>query len=217
MRQFRGCGLNYSDLFLFKGLENSQIEELHLNDVTHFKKGDIIYSDTVFNNAIGFIIEGSAVAVSNNHNETFLKTFTQNMCFGAAAVFGGDKNYVSTITAKSDCQILFITEKELQSIFEKFPQTAINYITFLSDKVRFLNNKLCVISCLSAEDTVLTYLSNVKDNDGYAQIPKNMTLFAKMLGLSRASLYRALDILMQNGSILKENNKYKVIKNEKTN
>ena len=83
--------------------------------------------------------------------------------------------------------------------------------------MRFLNNKLCVISCLSAEDTVLTYLSSVKDNDGYAQIPKNMTLFAKMLGLSRASLYRALDILMQNGSILKENNKYKVIKNEKTN
>lgn len=204
--------MNYSDLFLFKGLNESQINELHLKDVAKFKKDEIIYSGTAFNNAIGFIIKGSAVAVSNNHNETFLKTFSENMCFGAAAVFGGDKNYVSTITAKSDCQILFITEKELKCIFEKFPQTAINYITFLSDKVRFLNNKLCVISCMSADDTVLTYLESTKDENGYAQIPKNMTLFAKMLGLSRASLYRALDILLQNGSILKENNKYKVIK-----
>ncbi len=209
--------MNYCDLFLFKGLDQNQISKLHLSGITHFKKGEIIFSDSNFNNAIGFIIKGSAVAVSNNHNETFLKTFSANMCFGAAAVFGGNNTYVSTITAKSDCDILFITENELQSIFKKFPQTAINYITFLSDKVRFLNNKLCVISCISAEDTVLTYLSSVKDENGYAQIPKNMTLFARMLGLSRASLYRALDILMQNGNILKENNKYKVIKNEKTN
>ena len=197
--------MNYSDLFLFKGLKNNEIEQLHLSDTIHFKKDDIIYSDTKFNNAIGFIIKGQVVAVSNNHNETFLKTFTQNMCFGAAAVFGGDKTYISTITAKSDCQILFITEKELQSIFEKFPQTAINYITFLSDKVRFLNNKLCVISCMSAEDTVLTYLQSVKDEQNYAQIPKNMTLFAKMLGLSRASLYRAKNELLEIKAISADN------------
>lgn len=134
------------------------------------------------------------------------------MCFGAAAVFGGDKTYVSTITAKSDCSILFITETQLKSIFESYPITAVNYITFLSDRVRFLNNKLCVISCMSAEDTVLTYLLNSCDSDGYANIPKNMTLFAKTLGLSRASLYRVLDNLEKSGNILKENKNIKVIK-----
>ena len=92
--------MNYSDLFLFKGLKNNEIEQLHLSDTIHFKKGDIIYSDTAFHNAIGFIIKGSAVAVSNNHNETFLKTFTQNMCFGAAAVFGGDKTMLAPLPQK---------------------------------------------------------------------------------------------------------------------
>ncbi len=209
--------MGYSKLFLFEGLTDTQINELtkELSAPISFKKGETIYSNTVFNNAIGFIISGSAVAVSNNHNEVFLKKFSENMCFGAAAVFGGDKTYVSTITAKSDCKILFITETQLKGIFEKHPKTAVNYITFLSDKVRFLNNKLCVISCMGAEDTVLTYLLNTCDSDGYANIPKNMTLFAKMLGLSRASLYRVLDALEKNGNILKENNKYKVIKNEK--
>lgn len=42
-----------------------------------------------------------------------------------------------------------------------------------------------------------------------------MTRFAKTLGLSRATLYRALDILEKNGNIIKENNKLKVIKYEK--
>jgi DNA-binding MarR family transcriptional regulator len=61
----------------------------------------------------------------------------------------------------------------------------------------------------------MTYFSSVADGDGYTNIPKNMTAFAKMLGLSRATLYRALDVLEKNGSILRENNKLKVIDNEK--
>ena len=209
--------MDYSNLFLFKNLDDKSLSKITIlfPKPQKFKKGEIIYSNTVFNNAIGFIIKGSAFAVSNNQSEVFLKIFSENMCFGAAALFGGDDTYVSTITAKTNCEILFLDEALLTEIFEKYPQTAINYITFLSDKVRFLNNKLCVISCMSAEDTVLTYLQNTCDNNGYADIPKNMTLFAKMLGLSRASLYRVLYSLEKQGNILKENNKLKVIKNEK--
>ncbi len=210
--------MDYSNLFIFKDLSKSEIKEIssEFPPLQNFKKGEIIYSSNTFKNALGFVVEGNAVAVSNNDNKVYLKSFDQNMCFGAAALFGDSTTYVSTVTAKTDISILFISEEQLKAIFTKYPQTAINYITFLSDKVRFLNTKLRVISCMSAEDTVLTYLSNVTDSENYAQIPKNMTVFAKMLGLSRASLYRALDILIENGSILKENNKFKVIKNEKT-
>lgn len=211
--------MDYSRFFLFNGLSENERNKITKEFCApqKFKKGEIIYSNTVFNNAIGFIVKGKAYAVSNNQNETYLKTFNANMCFGAAAVFGGDDCYISTITAKTECEILFLTEPQLRQIFEKYPQTAVNYITFLSDKVRFLNNKLSVVSCMSAEDAVLTQLQSTQNSEGYAEIPKNMTLFAKMLGLSRATLYRVLDTLEQNGSILRENNKVKVIKNEKTN
>ncbi len=211
--------LKYTDLFLFKGLSQEETEEIttNLSDLRKFKKGEIIYSKTDFPNAIGFVVKGTAVAVSNNQNETFLNKFEKNMCFGVAAVFGGGENYISTITAKTDVTILFITEEQLKSIFSAYPETAINYINFLSGKVRFLNNKLCVISCTNACDTLLNYLKSIADAEGYAQIPQSMTLLSKMLGLSRASLYRALDTLLENGNIVRENNNIKVIKNEKTN
>ena len=211
--------MKYENLFLLNNLEKDDINEILklFPSSQTFKKGDTIYSQKVFNNAIGFIIKGTAFAVSNNQNKIMLQTFECGMCFGAAALFGGNDIYVSTITAKTDCEILFLSEQTLKQIFQKYPKTAINYITFLSDKVRFLNNKLCVISCSGAEDTLYTYFSSVADQDGYAQIPQNMTRFAKMLGLSRATLYRALDTLLENGNILKENNKFKVIKNDKTN
>ena len=211
--------MDYSKLFLLKELSEDSVTAISSTfaPTQKFKKGEIIYSADTFKNAIGFVVSGSVVAVANNHNEILLKNFTQNMCFGVAAIFGGGDNYVSTITAKTDCEILFINEETLKTIFNEYPQVAINYITFISDKIRFLNEKLRVISCMSAEDTLMTYFSSVADRDGYANIPENMTRFAKTLGLSRATLYRALDILEKNGSILKENNKLKVIKNEKTN
>ena len=143
-----------------------------------------------------------------------MKSFESGSVFGAAAVFGGEK-YVSKIIAETNTTILFITEHQLKEVFIEYPQTSLNYISFLSEKIRFLNSKLSVISCGSAEDTVYRYLSGVTDSENYARLPESMTLLAKMLGLGRASLYRSLDALEQSGMIMRENNKLKVIKNEK--
>ena len=182
-----------------------------------FKKGDVVYNSHQFKDAIGYIIKGSAYATSDNKNETHLKTFSKGMSFGAAALFGGNDNYVSTITAKTDLEVLFVTENELRILFENYPQTAINYITFLSEKVRFLNKKLNVVSCSGAENTVYKYLTSLANHNGEIENFKNMTLVSKTLGISRASLYRALSDLEKNGYIIKENNNIKVINYEKIN
>lgn len=208
--------MEYNQLFLFKNLPQNQIEELNKLsfNIKTFNKGEVIYSKNNFSNAIGFILSGNAFAVSNNENKVYLTHFEKNMCFGAAAVFGGDNLYVSTVTAKTDTTVLFISEDELKNLFALYPQTAVNYITFLSQRVRFLNNKLNIISSTRAEDTLLNYLVSIIDQNNCAKIPKNMTLFSKALGLSRATLYRAINLLEEKGYISKENNIIKVIKNE---
>ena len=180
-----------------------------------FKKNEVIYSADRFPDAIGYVVSGYAVAVTNNGHNIHMRSFEKGCCFGVAAIFGGNENYVSTITAKSDTEILFVTENELKNIFLKYPQTSVNYIEFLSDKIRFLNKKLSVISCGSAEDTVLKYLQTVADSENNAIIPKSMTLLAKTLGMGRATLYRCLEGLEKQGIILRENNIIKVIENEK--
>lgn len=207
----------YDSLFLFDGLNPEEIEEIisSLPLAVKFNKGELIYSSQSFTRAIALVISGAAKAETNNAHRVVMKRFLPGMCFGAAAVFGGEA-YVSRITAETKTEVQFITEDILISLFQKYPKTAINYIAFLSDKIRFLNNKLSVLSCPSAESAVLKYLVSAADKDGYAVIPENMTMLSKMLGLGRASLYRSLDSLEKNGHIIRENNKIKVINNEKT-
>lgn len=205
--------LNTEELFLLDGLmddEKKQITESFKPPI-FFKKGEVIYSADKFSNSLGYICSGRAFAVTNNGQGIFMKSFEKGSCFGAAAIFGGGEKYVSTVIAKTDTEVLFISEEALRQIFISIPKTAVNYISFLSDKVRFLNKKLSVLSCTSADETVYNYLSSVRDSDGFALNPKSMTLFSKMLGIGRATLYRSLDRLEENGKILRENNRIKVI------
>ena len=212
-------GLKFDDFFLLKNFEKTEKAEIvsSFSTPVFFKKGETVYNNTQFKSAIGYIIKGTAIAVSDNKNHTHLKTFSKGMSFGAAALFGGSDCYISKITAKTDLQVLFITENELVDLFQKYPQTAINYITFLSEKVRFLNKKLNVVSSSGTENTVFKYLTSIADENGEIHNFKNMSLVSKTLSISRASLYRALGDLENNGYIIKENNYIKVIHYEKTN
>ena len=105
---------------------------------------------------------------------------------------------------------MLYNQEMLASLFEKHPHAAINYIAFLSDRIRFLNARISVISCSDAENTVLKYLTLSADENGYAAIPKSMTELASMLGLGRASLYRSLESLEKRGIIIRENSRIKV-------
>ncbi len=211
--------LKYDNFFLLSELSSEEISEIssHFSKTVSFKKGETVYDRQKFTKAIGYIIKGVAVAMSDNNNETHLKTFKKGMSFGAAALFGGGECYISTIIAKTNLEVLFVSENELLTIFEKYPKTAVNYIAFLSEKVRFLNKKLNVVSSTGSENTVYKYLTSLADENGQISDLKNMSLISRTLGISRASLYRALSSLEENGYIIKENNKIKVIYNEKIN
>lgn len=202
-----------SDLFLFKGLKEKEIKEIisFLDSPIHFNKGDTIYSADKFEKALGYIIKGKASAKSDNADGFFMKSFPKGSVFGAAAVFGNSDTYVSHIVANTNTEVLFIDEITLKTIFEQYPETSINYINFLSDKIRFLNKKLQMISCTNAEDAVYKYLIDNMDSDKSVKIPVSFTLLAKMLGLSRATLYRGFDALEQKGKIKREKNIIKVI------
>ena len=200
-------------LFLFEHLKESEIKEIIslLPKPKLFEKGETIYSANQFKKALGFIIKGKASATTDNSDLLFMKTFSKGSIFGAAAIFGNADAYVSRIIADSKTEVLFIDEETLKQIFAKYPQTSINYINFLSDKVRFLNKKLQMISCTNAEDAVYKYLIDNMDSEKLVKIPVSFTLLAKMLGLSRATLYRGFDALEQKNKIKRDKNIIKVI------
>ncbi len=194
--------------FLFAELTDSEREALIslLNEPVVFHKGDTIYSEDKYQNALGVLLEGSAAAYSGR---VIKRKFAEGDTFGAAAVFGNEARYISKITADRKCTIQFIDEATLCRWFSLNDKIAVNYISFLSDKIRYLNQKISHLSGNSAEDKLLCYLkANAKDGKAAVQ---SMSFLAKATGMGRTSLYRALENLEDSGSIKRNKNIIKVI------
>ncbi len=183
------------NLFLFKGLNKADIDVIisHLPTPEKFSKGEEIYNHSKFNQAIGIILSGKAEAVDGG---LLKRSFVAGDVFGAAALFGNEDSYISRIIAKSDLEIQFIDENMLKGLFKSYPDTAVNYIEFLSQRVRFLNRRINLFSRKGASAKLYQFLSeNADKNNTY--IADNMSKLAALTSIGRTSLYRAMDELTE--------------------
>lgn len=194
--------------FLFENLP-AQIQEMVFSEleVQNFKKGQSIYTKQEFEKSLGIILEGEATVYKEN---AVLNRLTPGSLFGAAAVFSDGDEYVTTIRAEKKCAIVFITDEELQDYFVRFPDMALEYIKFLSGRIRFLNRKIDSFTSRSAEDALWGWLCNNRQADNQLVIKEGYAELARKLNVSRASLYRALAKLEDEGKIIKNGSKIKI-------
>ena len=190
------------ELFLFEGVADDQILQMRamLGEPKVFEKGDVIYGGERCG-AIGVLLSGGGECVAQSGG-VLMKVFEAGEVFGAASVFGGGA--ASRITASTRSVVQFIDRETLLSWFTRFPQTSVNYIRFLSARVRFLNRKIALLTMDSAQARLMEYLTNQADEAGVVRI-QNMTQLAKTIGVGRTSLYRSLDALCETGWITREN------------
>ena len=190
------------ELFLFEGVADDQILQMcaMLGEPKVFEKGDVIYGGERCG-AIGVLLSGGGECVAQSGG-VLMKVFEAGEVFGAASVFGGGA--ASRITASTRSVVQFIDRETLLSWFTRFPQTSVNYIRFLSARVRFLNRKIALLTMDSAQARLMEYLTNQADEAGVVRI-QNMTQLAKTIGVGRTSLYRSIDALCETGWITREN------------
>ncbi len=195
---------NLKDLFLFQGIADEKVDKMikALSSPVSYRKHDIIYDTDRFDRALGVFLSG--VGCAENEGSVFLKrNFTEGSVFGAAAVFGEMSGYVSRIRARSDCIVCFIPQDVLEKWFKQYPKTVVNYVSFLSERIRFLNNKLSQMTDKSVSARLYRYISDSADENGVLTV-KNMAELARMTRMGRTSLYRALSELEEKGFILRE-------------
>ena len=130
--------------FLFQGAEELLSDALALG-AERFSRGETICDPATAERALGIVLEGRAEAVAPTRERAVLAAFGPGDTFGAAALFGGE-GYVSRIRAVTGCTVLLLPEALLRQWFARCPRMAVNYIAFLSGRVRFLNGKIAIFT-----------------------------------------------------------------------
>ena len=84
---------------------------------------------------------------------------------------------------------------------------ALNYITFMSERVRFLNHRIGQYTAKTVEGRLAKFfLSCPMDKNGDITLAMSLIKIANHLSISRASLYRVME-LMEDENIIKRRNK----------
>ena len=124
---------------VFSKASDATYKELLSCSPKHFNPGELIYSAESFEKNLGIIVFGKVEVYGETGNRRVrLNTLSHGDMFGAAALFGKDSGYVSTVISKTASDVLFVSESKVKELITSDSQVALAYISFLSDRIRFL-------------------------------------------------------------------------------
>lgn len=172
-------------------------------------KGAVLYTARQFQRCLGFVLAGK---VRVTRGELFVDVLEPGDWFGAAALFNEREEYPATLTALTDCEVLFLSQEAVAELMERWPRAGVNYVYYLSGRICFLSDRLNSLAAGSAEEKVEQFLRRSADSDGVVCVPA--TAVAQALGLGRASVYRAFDRLEARGILTRDHKKF-ILQSEK--
>ena len=189
---------------LFAGTCPEALERaLSSGEVRDYRKGDVLNEDEA---GLYFLSKGRAKVVGTEGGAYVMRTVLQpGSVFGAAQLFSrtGKMSFVVALTAGS---CLFLPTEAIERFLKEDGRFAMNYIVFLSDRIRFLNRRISSFTAGHGENMLAAYLLSLPGvEDGASLTMKlSMTSLASSLGVTRPTLYRAFAFLEESGAIRKD-------------
>ena len=179
--------------------------------ISSYKKNEDIFTPEVFSKCLAVILSGAA-SVYKNH--TLMSILSPGAIFGMSVLFYEAEDFPTTVKARENCRVLFITKEQLIEIFRTDPITTQNYITILSERIHYLNTKIENLTEQSPAQKLLIYLEAFSDKNSQDEftLPISLSELANSLSIGRTSLYRAFEELEANNKLVKNGKKIRLIK-----
>ncbi len=197
--------------FLFDGVSSDEIIEIVLEfscEEKSYQKGDVIFSPEKFERVLGVVLSGR-IAVTKGRLS--VSELSRGSLFGAAALFNNEPEYASTLTAKTAATVLYFSQESILTLINRDERIRMNYIRYLSARIRFLSEKVDTLGEISSEKKLARFLLKNADASGHVN-GCNFSEMAGRLGIGRASLYRELAKLEEAGVIKKDRSGVEILK-----
>ncbi|MCF0137598.1 MAG: Crp/Fnr family transcriptional regulator [Oscillospiraceae bacterium] len=205
---------------LFRGISPAGLQALLKDsgcETRSYGRDEEVYSRTRFRRSLGVVLEGSLLVTKENAEgkDMIMSTLHRGDMFGAAALFNSEREFQTKISSREPCRIVFFSQELIVRLMERVPGIAENYIRYLSQRILFLNRKLYFLTAGTAEQRLASFMMNNLSEYDDARLPMSMTALASALNISRASLYRALDAVVDSGAVVKNGKLFRIADSEK--
>lgn len=208
-----------SGLFLFENVDFNALDMKYRicerSIEKSFTDGELIM-DANYCDGLPTVICGSARIISGDSDRSaVLRTLGEGECFGAGTLFSKTSAHSTKVRSGGGCTIVTLPRELLSELLAGEAECAMSYISFLSDRISFLNKKITAFTAGSAEAKLAVYLTGLDaDEDGCATLDTSLSALSSQLGIGRASLYRALDSFEAEGIIMRKSKTVTLLKPE---
>lgn len=188
---------------LFHGFTDEELEETLAQPECmrgSFARGERIFSPHAFCRSLGVLLSGTVEVTKGSLIVSILQA---GEVFGSAALFNGEKEYVTTLTVRNSCEAVFFPQALVVRLMREYSPFALDYVRYLSGRIRFLSDKIEGLIAGGAEQRLEQYLLRRLEGTK-VELDCSATALAKRLNMSRASLYRAFETLQTSGVVKKE-------------
>ncbi len=204
-----------SRISLWKGSDPlvwQPILEANGAQIREYGDGETMLSPVTRERAVCVLLRGKAtVTTPDESRQTLLRFLSMGEPFGIANLFTSEP-YVSVIRAHGSCRMLWLPEQAVRQLLEEDREFLDRYLSFLSNRISYLNRKIGYLTAGSAERRLALYLSSFEKDEIVFDL--SLSALSELLDIGRASLYRALDRLTEDGLIRKDGRRITVLDRE---
>lgn len=183
----------------------------------NFKKGETIVSVGSILNGFGMVVNGTVqVGFSDiDGNEVIFANVTECETFGEAMCWLDVGEIPLSITAFSDCEILWIFPDALREnqISPLGNELKSRYLSILAKKTLLMNERIQILAKPTVRQKIITFLSQCTTRYGGKtfEVPFNRETLALYLGVNRSALSRELSLMQKEGIIEFYKNTFKIL------
>lgn len=179
-------------------------------EIAVFPKGERIFSPESTDVRLALVLKGT---LEVSKGSLFMNRLGTGAISGMSCLFGEERAFPTTVTAGENVRLLFISKEQLMSLFSRYPDILQRYLTLLSRKICFLNEKIESISAPDSAEALRRYLTDMSEKlqcDTFT-LPVSSQKLASALGMGRTSLYRAFEQLTEEGFLTKDGKTVSII------
>ena len=190
---------------LFNGMSPMEIGHLLSQEgcrLVHYPAGSTIPSER----GMMMLLTGSVLIEKQSADGRYLRMreVWPPQAINVSALLAQPPREVSRLSTPDGCRAVELSRALVTQALMEGGTFSVNLVEFLLGRVVFLNKKITALSGHTAASRLELYLAEnavQKDGASQVQLPFSLSEFAEHLCVGRASLYRTLDAMEQQGRI----------------
>ena len=191
--------------FLFRGIEQDTLSEILSHNPPEkksFRRGELVYSSESKESLVGFVLSGRLeVRLDRGEgSKTVLNILSEGGSFGVLSIYSAEE-FPTHIFATKNSEILFFSAEKIKYFVNNYSQISANLIHFLAERISFLNKKIATFSASRVDMRLAAFLLSECVRVGNDRFAFNAQKTSEEINAGRASVYRAISSLTEEGLI----------------